>query len=76
MGSYGVGVSRAVACIAEGNHDESGLIWPRNIAPADVHIVATGKDETGPSFAEELTGALEARGVGGPARRPPQASPG
>ena len=64
MGSYGVGCSRAVACIAEGNHDESGLIWPRNISPADVHVVATGKDEEVHSFAEELTGALEAVGVG------------
>ena len=45
MGSYGVGVSRAVACVAEGNHDELGLVWPRELAPADVHIVATGKDE-------------------------------
>ena len=42
MGSYGVGVSRAVACVAEGNNDELGLIWPRHISPADVHIVATG----------------------------------
>ena len=64
MGSYGVGCSRAVACIAEGNHDEFGLIWPRNISPADVHVVATGKDEEGHAFAEELTGALEAVGVG------------
>src|SRR5690348_14895818 len=46
MGSYGVGVSRAVACVAEGNHDELGLRWPREISPADVHIVATGKDAT------------------------------
>ena len=44
MGSYGIGVSRAVAAIAEGNHDELGLVWPREVAPADVHIVATGKD--------------------------------
>src|SRR6185312_2862491 len=44
MGSYGVGVSRAVAAIAESNHDELGLCWPREIAPADVHVVATGKD--------------------------------
>ena len=45
MGSYGIGVSRAVAAIAEGTHDELGLIWPREVAPADVHLVATGKDE-------------------------------
>ncbi|MBA3367614.1 MAG: proline--tRNA ligase, partial [Geodermatophilaceae bacterium] len=44
MGSYGIGVSRAVAAIAESTHDESGLCWPREVSPADVHIVATGKD--------------------------------
>ena len=45
MGSYGVGVSRAVAAIAESTHDDIGLCWPRRVAPADVHLVATGKDE-------------------------------
>ena len=45
MGSYGIGVSRAVAAIAEDTHDELGLCWPREVAPADVHLVATGKDE-------------------------------
>lgn len=45
MGSYGVGVSRAVASIAEQSHDELGLIWPPEIAPMQVHLVATGKDE-------------------------------
>jgi len=44
MGSYGIGVSRAVAAIAESTHDEAGLCWPREVSPADVHIVATGKD--------------------------------
>ncbi|MFE5871758.1 proline--tRNA ligase [Streptomyces roseifaciens] len=43
MGSYGIGVSRAVAALAEQTHDESGLCWPREVAPADVHIVAAGK---------------------------------
>lgn len=63
MGSYGVGVSRAVACVAEGNHDELGLVWPRALAPFDVHVVATGKDEAVATYAEELTRELEARGV-------------
>lgn len=63
MGSYGVGVSRAVACIAEGNHDELGLVWPRAIAPADVHIVATGKDDEVFTYAEQLTRELESAGV-------------
>ncbi|HMM95648.1 proline--tRNA ligase [Phycicoccus sp.] len=63
MGSYGVGVSRAVACVAEGNHDELGLVWPRELAPADVHLVATGKDDEVFRYGEELTRALEAEGL-------------
>ena len=67
MGSYGVGVTRAVACVAEGNHDDLGLIWPRALAPADVHIVATGKDRTRDpevfETAEQLTRELEAQGL-------------
>ena len=67
MGSYGVGVSRAVACVAEGNHDELGLRWPREISPVDVHVVATGKDVTRDpevfSTAEDVTRALEAQGL-------------
>ena len=76
MGSYGVGVSRAVACVAEGNHDELGLIWPRALAPADVHVVVTGKDETVATYGEELTRALEARGVAVLLDDRRQASPG
>ena len=45
MGSYGIGVSRAVAAVAENSHDDAGLVWPRELAPYDVHLVATGKDE-------------------------------
>jgi prolyl-tRNA synthetase len=63
MGSYGVGVTRAVAAIAEGNHDEAGLIWPREIAPADVHLVATGKDAEVFEKAAEVAAELEARGL-------------
>ncbi|MFI6282764.1 proline--tRNA ligase [Streptomyces sp. NPDC050988] len=43
MGSYGIGVSRAVAALAEQHADEQGLVWPAEIAPADVHVVAAGK---------------------------------
>ncbi len=43
MGSYGIGVSRAVAALAEQHADEQGLCWPKEIAPADVHVVAAGK---------------------------------
>ncbi len=63
MGSYGIGVSRAVAAIAEQSHDDKGLIWPREVAPADVHLIATGKDEAAFAAAEELAGQLERRGV-------------
>jgi prolyl-tRNA synthetase len=63
MGSYGVGVSRAVAAIAESNHDELGLIWPREVAPADVHVVATGKDPAIFEAAEALAGELVAAGL-------------
>jgi prolyl-tRNA synthetase len=63
MGSYGVGVSRAVACVAEGNHDELGLVWPRELSPADVHLVATGKDQEVFTASEQITRELEAQGV-------------
>ena len=63
MGSYGVGVSRAVAAVAEGNHDELGLVWPREISPADVHLVATGKDDEVFARAAEIARALEAEGL-------------
>ena len=63
MGSYGIGVSRAVAAIAEQSHDDKGLIWPREIAPADVHIVATGKADEPFDEAERLAAGLAARGV-------------
>jgi prolyl-tRNA synthetase len=63
MGSYGVGVTRAVAAIAEGNHDDLGLIWPREIAPADVHLVATGKDVDLFAKAASIAAELESRGL-------------
>ena len=63
MGSYGIGVSRAVAAIAEGNHDERGLVWPREIAPADVHLVATGKDDEVFETAARLAEQLQAAGL-------------
>ncbi|WP_375476045.1 proline--tRNA ligase [uncultured Jatrophihabitans sp.] len=63
MGSYGVGVTRAVAAIAEQTLDEKGLCWPRSVAPADVHIVATGKDATVFDAAETLAAELESGGV-------------
>jgi len=63
MGSYGIGISRAVAALAEAHHDDKGLIWPMNVAPAHVHIVATGKDDEIFEAAEEFATKLEAAGV-------------
>lgn len=63
MGSYGIGVTRAVAAIAEQNHDEIGLVWPKEIAPALVHIVATGKDERPFEVAESIAIELENKGI-------------
>ncbi|WP_160666793.1 proline--tRNA ligase [Pseudarthrobacter sp. ATCC 49987] len=63
MGSYGVGVTRAVAALAESNHDDKGLIWPRAVAPADVHVVAVGRGEEIFAAAEKLALDLEAAGL-------------
>jgi prolyl-tRNA synthetase len=63
MGSYGIGVSRAVAAIAEQTYDDQGLCWPREVAPADVHIVATGKDAVPFDKADEIASAVEAAGL-------------
>ena len=63
MGSYGVGVTRAVAALAESNHDDKGLIWPRAVAPADVHVVAVGRGEEIFAAAEKLALELEAAGL-------------
>ncbi|PST45497.1 proline--tRNA ligase [Bifidobacterium callitrichos] len=63
MGCYGIGVSRVLACIAETHHDDKGLAWPTVIAPAQVHVVATGKDEKAFEGAEKLVADLEAKGV-------------
>lgn len=63
MGSYGIGVSRVVAAIAEQSHDERGLIWPREVAPADVHVVVAGKDDTVRDGAERISAELHAAGL-------------
>jgi prolyl-tRNA synthetase len=76
MGSYGIGISRAVAAIAENTHDELGLVWPREVAPADVHVVATGKDADVYDAAERLTADLEQRGVTVLCDDRPKVSPG
>lgn len=63
MGSYGIGVSRIVASLAELNHDDLGLSWPVNVAPAHVHILATGKDDEVFETAEKIGEELSAGGV-------------
>ncbi|AEA26829.1 proline--tRNA ligase [Pseudonocardia benzenivorans] len=63
MGSYGIGVSRLVAVIAEQSHDESGLVWPRAVSPYDVHVVVAGKNEEITAGGEKLAAELEAAGL-------------
>ncbi|NBW91981.1 MAG: proline--tRNA ligase [Actinobacteria bacterium] len=64
MGSYGIGVSRAVAAIAEAMHDESGLRWPTEVAPFDAHIVIAGKDDEAiTNAAENLAREIESAGL-------------
>ncbi|WP_432994902.1 proline--tRNA ligase [Dactylosporangium sp. CA-233914] len=63
MGSYGIGVTRAVAVIAEQTADERGLCWPRELSPADVHVVAAGKTDEIRDGAAALAADLEAAGL-------------
>ncbi|MEV6624889.1 proline--tRNA ligase [Amycolatopsis sp. NPDC051106] len=63
MGSYGVGVSRLVGVLAEQNHDDLGLIWPREVSPFDVHIVIAGKDDAVRAGAEKLAAELDTAGL-------------
>jgi prolyl-tRNA synthetase len=75
MGSYGIGVTRAVAVLAEQLHDDLGLVWPEEVAPAKVHLVATGK-ENQIDVALELAAQLEAAGVSTMVDDRPSVSPG
>ncbi|MCZ1073989.1 proline--tRNA ligase [Rhodococcus sp. A5(2022)] len=63
MGSYGVGVSRLVAVIAEQQHDDKGLRWPAEVAPFGVHLVIANKDEAARAGAENLAAELDKAGV-------------
>lgn len=63
MGSYGIGVSRLVAAIAEQSHDDSGLVWPRSVAPFDVHVVVAGKSAELLEGGEAVAAELEAQGL-------------
>ena len=62
MGSYGIGVTRILAAIAETTADDKGLLWPATVAPFDVHVIATGKDDVAYGVAEQLNADLESAG--------------
>ena len=62
MGSYGIGVTRLVAVLAEANNDDKGLIWPESVSPADVYVVAAGKDDAIYEAAEKLASEIEGTG--------------
>jgi prolyl-tRNA synthetase family II len=63
MGSYGIGIERAVAAIAEVHHDDAGLKWPVQVAPAEVDVImVTAKDEAVRTAAETIYAALKAAG--------------
>ena len=63
MGSYGVGVSRMVAVLAEQMHDDKGLRWPREVAPYDVHVVIANKDAGAREGAEQVAAQLDSQGI-------------
>lgn len=64
MGCYGIGVSRLIPAVIEQSHDEHGIIWPRSIAPFDVHVIPVNwQDDTQRQLAERLYEALQERGV-------------
>ena len=76
MGSYGIGVTRILAILAELNNDEKGLVWPASVAPFDVHVVATGKDAAAFDLAEQVSAELEASGLDVLYDDRPKVSPG
>ncbi len=64
MGCYGIGVSRLLSAVTEQQADENGLIWPRSIAPFDVHVLPINiKDEKQRTLAEQITTNLENDGL-------------
>ena len=76
MGSYGIGVTRILAVIAEANNDDRGLIWPRNVAPFDLHIVAATKEIEVLDAAVSLANEFEKRGYDVLVDERPKVSPG
>ena len=76
MGSYGIGVTRILAIIAELNNDDKGLIWPTSVAPFDVHVVATGRDAVAFDLAASISDELEGAGLDVLYDDRPKVSPG
>ena len=76
MGSYGIGVTRILAILAELNNDDKGLVWPESIAPFDVQVVATGRDAAGFALAEQVSADLDAAGMDVLYDDRPKVSPG
>ncbi|WP_334147328.1 proline--tRNA ligase [Microbacterium sp.] len=76
MGSYGIGVTRILAIIAELNNDDKGLIWPASVAPFDVQVVAAGRDQVAFDVAEEISAQLESAGLDVLYDDRPKVSPG
>jgi prolyl-tRNA synthetase len=76
MGSYGIGVTRILAAIAELNNDDKGLIWPASVSPFDVHVVATGKGDDALNLGEQVVAQLEAAGLDVLFDDRPKVSPG
>ena len=76
MGSYGIGITRMLAVIAEQTHDDKGLVWPKEIAPYQVHLAVANKDAAAMEAGEKLVGELEAAGIDVLVDDRPKVSPG
>ena len=76
MGSYGIGVSRLLAVIAEQNHDDKGLVWPAEVAPFQVHVVVANKDQAAQAAAVEIVDKLDSAGIDVLFDDRPKVSPG
>ncbi|WP_300264744.1 proline--tRNA ligase [Microbacterium sp.] len=76
MGSYGIGVTRILAIIAELSNDDKGLIWPESVSPFDVHVVAAGRDQLAFDVAEKAAADLEESGLDVLYDDRPKVSPG
>lgn len=76
MGSYGIGVSRLIAVLAEQMHDEKGLVWPAEVAPFQVHVAVANKDAAAIEAADSLVSSLSGAGLDVLFDDRPKVSPG